>query len=185
MLRVGITGSIGSGKSTICSAFSLLLGVPVFSADDEAKIVFVNSTVEIKKEFGTYDPKELSSIVFRDKVKLEKLNSIIHPGVRARFEEWVKEYADHKYVLMEAAILFESGADKFVDKIITVTAPVETRIARVMKRNSISREAVLDRMRNQMSDEDKIKRSDYVIINNDGPPPMRKIRKIHNELIGI
>lgn len=181
MLKVGITGGIGSGKTTICSIFNLF-GVPVFSSDDEAKTIFVSSTAEIEKEFGTANMKQIADIVFKDKSKLEKLNSIIHPKVRARFDEWSREYeGKKKYVLMEAAILFESGGHTRMDKIITVTAPIELRIKRVMERNKISREAVLERMSHQWTDEERIAKSDFVIVN-DGAPPMIHITKIHKAL---
>ncbi|MBL7884254.1 MAG: dephospho-CoA kinase [Bacteroidia bacterium] len=176
MKKVGITGGIGSGKSTVCKVFELL-GAPVYYADDEAKkmldfdtsiksnliYLFGNSVLN---DEGTIDRKKLASIVFNDKAKLEKLNSIIHPAVASHFEEWCQLNKSALFIIKEAAILFESNAYKQVDKIITVVAPVELKIERVLKRDATTKEDVLNRMANQMSDEEKIKKSDFVI-NND------------------
>lgn len=177
MKKVGITGGIGSGKSTVCKVFELL-GIPVYYADDEAKKL-LDFDVEIKSKLqsifgnsilndqGGIDRKKIATIVFNDKQKLEQLNSVIHPAVATHFVNWCKLHSSASFIIKEAAILFESNAYKQVDKIITVVAPLELKIERVIKRDLASREEVLKRIANQMSDEEKIKRSDFVIVNDE------------------
>ena len=191
MIRIGITGGIGSGKSTVCKVFELLR-IPVYYADDEGKKILDSPEVKerIIKIFGdvvlakdkTVDRKKMADLVFNNKENLEKLNSIIHPAVGAHFEEWLETYKDHAYVIKEAAILFESGAYKQVDKVITVTAPIELKIKRAMHRNKITREEVEKRMQNQLSDEEKIKRSQYSIINDEEQLIIPQILEIHKAL---
>ena len=188
MIKIGITGGIGSGKSTICKVFELL-GVPVYYADDEGKKILDSEEVKerITKIFGAdilaedkmVDRKKMAALVFNEKGKLEKLNSIIHPAVGAHFEEWLKKQGGKPYVIKEAAILFESGAYKQVDKIITVVAPLELKIERAMKRIGITREQVEERMNNQMSDEEKVKKSHYFIVNDEEQLIIPQILKIH------
>ncbi len=193
MLKVGITGGIGSGKTTVCKIFELL-DVPTYYADTEAKKL-LNFNTEIKqsvvKEFGTgilnkegfIDRPMLASLVFNNKEKLQLLNNIIHPAVAADFENWQKTHFSKKYILKEAAILFESGAHKQVDKIISVTAPLELKISRTMKRDNISEELVKQRMENQLSDEEKIKLSDYIIHNDEQKLIIPQILEIHEQLM--
>ena len=193
MIKVGITGGIGSGKTTVCKIFELL-DVPVYYADDEAKKI-LDSNEEIKLQIsntfgseiinaeGKIDKKKLASFVFNDKEKLEKLNSIIHPAVREHFENWAKQHSSQKYTLKEAAILFESGANKLVDKVITVTAPLELRINRAMKRDRITREQVEQRISKQISDEEKLKRSQFVIHNDENQLLIPQILNIHHQLL--
>lgn len=177
MIRAGITGGIGSGKSTVCKVFEIL-GVPVYYADDRAKkILDSNGEVvkEVVKTFGQeildkekkIDRKKLAALVFNDKEKLEKLNKIVHPAVGKDFQKWCEKKKDHPYILKEAAILFESGAYKNVDQVITVTAPVDIRIKRVTGRDGVSAEEVVNRMSKQMTDEEKIRLSSYVIVNDE------------------
>ena len=192
MIKIGITGGIGSGKSTVCKVFELL-GVPVYYADDEAKKILNDTAVKetIRKIFGNIvfdetggiDRKKVAELVFNDKQKLEKLNSIIHPAVGAHFEEWLKKQKEKSYIIKEAAILFESGAYKQVDKIITVTAPLELKIKRAMQRGGITRSQVEERMSNQISDMEKIERSQYLIENDDEHLIIPQILKIHQELL--
>jgi dephospho-CoA kinase len=192
MIQVGITGGIGSGKTTVCKVFELL-GIPVYYADDEAKhILDFNSNVktsivsffgkEVLNTDGTMDRKKLASFVFNNKEKLEKLNSIVHPAVVGHFEDWVKQYSSRSYILKEAAILFESNANKSIDKVITVTAPVELKINRAMTRDKITKEQVEQRINNQMSDEEKIKRSQFVIYNDEQQLLIPQILAIHSQL---
>lgn len=193
MKKVGITGGIGSGKTTVCKVFELL-GVPVFYADDESKKLLFNDA-DIKRKIleafgdavlsasGFVDRKLLSSVVFNNKEKLEQLNAILHPAVGHRFEQWVEENKQHPYILKEAAILFESGAYKQVDMVITVTAPVSLKIQRAMKRDNITIEQVEQRILNQMSDEDKMARSQFVVHNDEHHLLIPQILKIHSELI--
>jgi dephospho-CoA kinase len=192
MIKIGITGGIGSGKSTVCKVFEQL-GVPVYYADDEGKKLLDVSDVKeaVLKVFGnaifaadkTIDRKKMAGLVFNNKENLEKLNSIIHPAVGVHFEEWLKKQEGCAYIVKEAAILFESGAYKQVDKVITVTAPMELKITRAMNRSGITREQVLERMNNQMDDEEKVKRSQFVIVNDEEHLIIPQIMKIHESLL--
>ncbi|MBL7892680.1 MAG: dephospho-CoA kinase [Bacteroidia bacterium] len=191
MLRIGITGGIGSGKTLVCRIFEQL-GVPVYYADTAATEIFYRKDIQqqIIKVFGGkliddkgfIDRKQLSALVFNDKSLLEKLNAIIHPAVALDVEDWSRKNAHAKYVLKEAAILFESGTNKGLDKVITVTAPVDLKIARVIKREVWSREEVEKRMQNQWSDEEKIKRSDFVIYNDEQHLVIPQVLAIHEKI---
>ncbi|MBM6498676.1 dephospho-CoA kinase [Flavobacterium macrobrachii] len=170
---IGLTGGIGSGKTTIAKHFASL-GIPVYIADDEAKKLMDNSEIIAKLQavFGEeiienkkIDRKALAQIVFQNPKKLKILNSIIHPAVKKHFTDWLSTYKNHPIIIKEAAILFESGSYKDCDSIITVTSPLEERVNRVMKRDNASRESILDRINNQWTDEQRISKSDYVIIN--------------------
>lgn len=170
---IGLTGGIGSGKTTIAKHFASL-GIPVYIADDEAKKLMDNSEIIAKLQavFGEeiienkkIDRKALAQIVFQNPKKLKILNSIIHPAVKKHFTDWLSTYKNHPIIIKEAAILFESGSYKDCDLIITVTSPLEERVNRVMKRDNASRESILDRINNQWTDEQRISKSDYVIIN--------------------
>jgi len=176
MIKVGITGGIGSGKTTVCKLFELL-GIAVYYSDDEAKkILDYDSTVKsellnlfgasILNEFEQIDRKKIATIVFSDTTKLASLNAIVHPAVAKHFDEWCKKQSS-PYILKEAAILFESGAYKQVDKSIIVTAPIELKLLRVIARDKTTEEEVLKRMSNQLPDEEKIKLSDFVIRNDE------------------
>jgi len=176
MIKVGITGGIGSGKSTVCKVFKVL-GIPVFEADSVARQL-MNSDATVRTQlirlFGsavylpdqTIDRKFLSGIVFNNPSLLADLNQIVHPAVRFTFEEWCGQQHS-PYVIQEAAILFESGFYKMMDKIIVVATDQTERIQRVMKRDKISEEQVSQRIRNQWTDEQRIKLADFVICNND------------------
>ena len=176
MIKVGITGGIGSGKSTVCKVFKAL-GIPVFEADVIARQL-MNTDKKIRARlvdlFGsnvylpdqTIDRKFLSGIVFNNPSLLEQLNKIVHPAVRESFEEWYQEQQS-AYIIHEAAILFESGFYKMMDKTITVVTSENERILRVMKRDGITMELVKERIKNQWSDEERIKLADFVIGNND------------------
>jgi len=193
MKKIGITGGIGSGKSTVCRIFELL-GVPVYYADDEAKnILDTNSDVlnkvietfgkEVINDSGRVDRKKLASVVFNSPEKLGALNKIVHPAVGKHFQEWCFLNSRSAYILKEAAILFESGAYKNVDKVITVVAPEEMRIQRVIARDKISREEVESRISKQISDEEKISRSAFIITNDEQQMVIPQVLKIHNELM--
>lgn len=170
---VGLTGGIGSGKSTVANFFKEL-GVPVYIADLEAKKLMGTSS-DIRRDiisvFGA-DAYEnnlpnrqyLAEIVFENPEKLKQLNAIIHPAVGKHFDDWYHKQ-NAPYVIKEVAILFENGGDKQCDLIITVTAPKEIRIERVLKRDQTTRKAIEARMQNQWSDKEKIKKSDFVIEN--------------------
>ena len=191
MIKLGVTGGIGSGKTLVCKVFNML-GIPVFSADEEAKeimetdsgIILKLNTIAGKNLYdsGTLDRTELANLIFNNRSMLEKVNSVVHPAVFNRFYEWTNKQAT-PYIIMESAILFESGGSKKVDRIITVTAPVEERIARVISRNNITKEEVMERIKNQMSDIDKIKLSDYVIDNSENKMIIPAILNIHNQIL--
>ncbi|MEZ7498009.1 dephospho-CoA kinase [Flavobacterium sp. Arc3] len=170
---VGLTGGIGSGKTTIAKYFKSL-GIPVYIADDEARKIMQTAEVinSIKETFGAglfqgADLKrdKLAEIVFNDAEKLKQLNSIVHPAVKSHFKQWLFEHKESAIVIYEAAILFESGNYKDFDVIITVTAPLESRIQRVMDRDKTTRDKILERINSQWTDEQRVSKSDYVIEN--------------------
>jgi dephospho-CoA kinase len=170
---IGLTGGIGSGKTTVAN-YLMAKNIPVYIADDEAKKI-INSkkvTTKIKEIFGSeviennsINRSALAAIVFSDKEKLAQLNSIIHPEVKKHFKKWFASKQDFTFVVKESAILFESGAHVDCDAIILVTAPLETRIKRTIKRDKTTRKSVLQRINNQMNEEEKILKSDYLIQN--------------------
>ena len=170
---IGLTGGIGSGKTTIANYF-MKSGVPVYIADDEARKIMQSDEIieEIKKTFGIdifengiLNREKLAQIVFNDPEKLKLLNAIIHPAVKKHFRNWILNHKNAPFIIYEAAILFESGSYKDCDKIITVTAPMESRIQRVIHRDNSSREQVLKRINAQWNDDQRIAKSDYVIEN--------------------
>ena len=172
---IGLTGGIGSGKTTIAT-YLQSLGIPVFIADDEAKKLMQSVAVlaEIKAVFGEVifekgilNRQKLAAIVFSNSDKLTQLNRIIHPAVKQQFKIWLDQYQSAPFVVYEAAILFESGSYQNCDYIITITAPLEDRIARVMQRDNSSKEQVLNRINAQWTDEQRVAKSDFVIENSD------------------
>ena len=190
-LKLGVTGGIGSGKTSVCRVFGVL-GIPVFSADAEAKevmdidtgIILRINTIVGKNLYanGRLDRVELAKLIFNNNRLLEKVNSLVHPVVFSRFREWEKKQTA-PYVIMEAAILFESGSPEVVDRIITVIAPIEERVSRVIHRSNLTREQVMERMRNQMSDNERIKQSDYVIQNSENDLIIPAVLKIHDDIL--
>lgn len=187
---VGLTGGIGSGKTTIANHFKTL-GVPVYIADDEARILMNSVTIlnKIKSAFGdeliiesVLNRERLAQIVFTNPEKLTELNKIVHPAVKKHFLKWLDNHKNYPYIIKEVAILFESGGYKDCDFVITVVAPLESRIARVIKRDKSSRDAVLLRINNQWNDEDKIAKSDFVIHNDNAKEALNKTTEIHNIL---
>ena len=189
--KLGITGGIGSGKTSVCRVFDVL-GVPVFSADREASEIMEKDGEIINKlnsiagknlyVNGSLDRMDLANIIFNDNSLLQQVNLLVHPVVFNHFMNWVLEQSA-PYVIMEAAILFESGASDFVDKVATVVAPVEQRMERVIQRNKLSREQVLERMKNQMDDEARIKLSDYIIYNSENDMIIPAIMKINDDIL--
>ena len=191
MKKIGITGGIGSGKTYVSSVFTSL-GIPVFNADIEAKRLMVsceNSRNLIKKEFGEdiYSEKDLNreklaSIIFNDKSKLQKLNSLVHPIVKGEFNNWCKRQTS-PYVIKEAAIVFESNSHLELDAVICVSAPLNLRMKRLFKRDNSSEKEMKKRIENQISQEEKEKRSDYIIVNNEKDLLLPQIIKIHKALL--
>ena len=192
MLKIGLTGNIGSGKS-ICSRIFSLLDVPVYNADIEAKKLYSYSKIKDKvihlfgKEILTadeIDKVKLSQIVFNDSVALEALNNVIHPEVKNDFDNWVnKQNADIPYIIQEAAIIFESGFDNYFDKIIVVTAPIEIRIERITKRDKLTEREIRNRMSKQMTDELKALKADYLINNSGEELVIPQIIEIHTSIL--
>lgn len=191
--RLGVTGGIGSGKTTVCKIFRVL-GVPVFVADIEARRL-MNSDNTIRHEInaitgedlystGELDRKELARLIFNRPELLRQVNASVHPAILRIFDEWAGK-SEAPYVIMEAAILFESKADVLVDRVAAISAPVEERIARVMGRNDLSREEVLERINNQLEDDEREEQSYYVINNADNEMIIPEILKIHDDMLRL
>lgn len=191
--RLGVTGGIGSGKTTVCRIFKVL-GIPVFVADTVARELMQNDQ-DIRTELkqitgndlyisGSLDRKELARLIFNRPDLLRRVNAAVHPSVLRRFDEWASEEVA-PYVIMESAILFEAGADTLLDRVVTISAPVEERIARVMGRNDLSREEVIGRINNQLEDEEREEQSYYVINNSDNEMIIPEILKIHEDMLRL
>jgi dephospho-CoA kinase len=192
--KVGITGGIGSGKSTVARIFATL-GIPVYDADSRAKSVMTTDGIlieQIKKEFGTLayrasgelDRSLIAALVFQEPDKLKRLNALVHPRVQRDFEKWVSEQPAAPYVLKEAALLYEAGSASQLDAIIVVTAPTDVKVQRVLKRDPHrTSEAVRAIMKNQMPDEEKAKRADYVIRNDESMLVIPQVLDIHQQLM--
>ncbi|WP_299536431.1 dephospho-CoA kinase [Ulvibacterium sp.] len=191
MKIVGLTGGMGSGKSTIAHMFKEM-GVPVYNSDERAKKLMVSSKTARKKIIellGTraYSGKKLNrsyiaEMVFKDKGMLKKLNGIVHPLVRKSFKSWAGRQT-YPYVIQEAAIIFENKNQDFYDKIILVTAPKEVRLNRILKRDGSQREKILERMGNQWPDSKKIPLADFVVNNKDLAKTRLKVEGIHSSLL--
>ena len=194
MLKVGITGGIGSGKTTVCKVFELL-GIPVFYADLQARLLMSKDMQlmnDLKEAFGdsvyradgSLDRKFLASIVFNDAVQLEKLNSLVHPAVFRAFDTWSSQQST-AYVLKEAAILFESGSHRDCNYTIVVESPVEMRLRRVINRDNVTEEEVRRRMDKQMSEEEKRELADFVLKNDERRLLIPQVLKIHERLVNL
>ncbi len=191
MIKVGITGGIGSGKSIISMAFSKL-GIPVYNADISAGILMNNDPNIINgliTKFGRsiyskseLNRKKLAEIIFTDKEALKYVNGLVHPIVGKDSEKWYLSNQHNPYVIKEAALFFESGSYKELDLIITVTAPLKLRYKRIIERDGITLDQVKKRMENQLSDEEKLKKSDFVIINDDKRSVIDQILFIHQQI---
>ena len=196
-LKIGITGGIGVGKSVVALIFSKL-EIPVYDADTRAKWLMTHHTQliqEIKANFGEesylkngeINRRYLAEKVFIDKNNIQKMNSLVHPKVGEDTLAWVKEKeGKFPYILKEAALLYESGGDKGLDKIIVVTAPIEVRIARIQKRDpQRSKAEILGIINKQMPDEEKIKRADFLIHNDGETLLIPQVLKLHQQLLGL
>ena len=188
---VGLTGGIGSGKTTVAQMFKSL-GVPVYNADEEAKALMQSSEV-LKQELiellgdscyqdGQLNRSFIASKVFSDKALLEKINAIVHPKVAAHFDAWFSNQ-NAPYVMKEVAILFETKSQHLFDFILTVTAAVESRIQRVMDRDKKSKSEVELVIKNQLAESEKINQSHFVIYNNIISETKQKVHEIHNEIL--
>lgn len=194
MKKIGLTGGIGSGKSTVARIFEVL-GIPVYYADDRAKQLMVEDP-ELKAGivalFGAeaYSQNELNRahiahLAFSDPSLLKKLEALVHPAVLADGERWHNAQQGVPYTIKEAALLFESGSYKALDKIIVVTAPLELRIERVMRRNQISRDSVMSRIARQMLEEEKKMLADFVIDNDGSRSLIRQVWEIHRQILQL
>ncbi len=191
MKIVGLTGGIGSGKTTVAHMFSEF-GIPVYNSDIEAKKL-TNSSDGIRQELisllgeetyknGILDRKFMAEKIFNDAILLQKANAIIHPKVAEHFKKWVSNQTS-PYVIKEAAILFESGGNAQCDLVILVTASREERLRRVMDRDQVSRQEVETRMKNQWSDSRKIELADFIIENNNLSDTKKQVESIHSSLV--
>lgn len=191
-LQIGITGGIGSGKTLVSKIFACL-GIPVYDADSHAKELMTTDGIlvsQIKKEFGdlsylsdgTLNRKYLSEVVFNKQERLDVLNKLVHPRVGENYTQWVKRHNNKAYVLKEAALLFETGSYQALDKIIVVHAPEEVRIKRVIHRDGRAEQQVREIIRKQMSEEEKLKRADFIIYNDESSLIIPQVLSLHNRL---
>lgn len=189
MLYIGLTGGMGSGKTTVANIFSVL-GIPVFDADAAAKKIMTEdedlkkSLVETfgKQTFidGELNRKYLADIVFKDPFQLERLNALVHPATIAAAKKWMQQQ-NAPYVIKEATLFFESGSGADLDYIIGVYAPQSTRINRVMKRDGMDRSEVLNRMNHQLNEEIKMKLCDFVVVNDEQRLLLPQILALHEQ----
>lgn len=197
MLRIGITGGIGSGKTTVCKIFETL-HIPIYYADDRAKWLMVNSPAlkngilqlfgdKAYSSEGVLNRAHIGSIAFSSPAKLQKLNALVHPAVFVDGENWQQEQLalGAPYTLKEAALIYETGSYKTLDKVIVVTAPEDLRIERVMKRDGLTAEEVKDRIARQLPEEEKVEKADFVIQNDGTHSLIKQVLSIHQELLAL
>ena len=194
MKKIGITGGIGSGKSTVSKVFALL-NVPIYNADNQAKYLLNNDADVIKKVkqvFGNdiylnqeLDRKKMAAQVFEQPFLLQQLNEIVHPAVFNNFDNWCDEHQQHPYILKEAALIFETILHQKLDAVIMVSSPEKLRIERVMKRDSITKEQVLARIKNQMSEDEKLNRADYIIYNDELQLVIPQVVQLHEQFMNV
>jgi len=192
MFQLGLTGGIGSGKTLVCSILEKL-GAAIYYADDQARRLMNDDPGLIRQiedifgqeayRNGILNREFLAGKVFGDSALLEKLNALVHPAVRAHYSQWVETQTNVPYVVEEAAILFESGSDRFLDLSVLIVAGEEERIRRVMQRDGVRRDQVEKRMSMQMSEEQKKKRADYIIYNDGKEMLLPQIIKLHQTIL--
>lgn len=192
MLRVAVTGNIGSGKTSVCRVFKSL-GIPIFNTDQEAKLIYRDPDVintltsrfgpAVLTTSGLLDTAALAAIIFNDPAAMEFIRLLIHPRVFEKYNQWAEEHKHHPYTIQESALVFESGSFKKLDRIIFVYAPEEVLISRVMKRDHVSSEQVLQRMRHQLSQNEKRSRSHFTLSNDNTSLLIPQILNIHSILL--
>jgi dephospho-CoA kinase len=192
MLKIGITGGIGSGKTTVCRIFEIC-GIPVFYADAAAKHVMHTDAIlvaAISEKFGKeayssskLNRKYLADIVFNNEKELALLNSLVHPAVFRAFDSWIESHQQAPYVIKEAALLFESGSYKSCDYTVLVKSTTELRIRRVMQRDKVQQNDVESRMNKQFSDDEKAAQADYVITNDEKDLLIPQVTNLHNNFL--
>ena len=187
---IGLTGGIGSGKTTVSKMFEAL-GVPVYNSDSEAKKIMLlpETMVLLKSNFGNdffendiLNRKKLADLVFKNPEKLNELNAVVHPFVKKDFIIWLKKNENEKFVIKESAILFESKTNINCDKIITVIAPLYLRMQRIVERDNLVFHEIVKRINNQLSDEKKVEKSDFVIENTDLEMTKNQVLEIYKIL---
>lgn len=192
-LRIGLTGGIGSGKSTVARVFEVL-GIPVYYADEAAKHL-MNNDSQLREELirhfgpatfeqGTLNRRHLSQLVFNNPEKLELLNSLVHPATIRDGERWMKEQTT-PYAIKEAALIFESGSQSHLDYVIGVQAPDALRIHRTIQRDHITREEVIARMSRQIKQVIKMRLCDFVIVNDEQQAVIPQVLQLHEELLKL
>ena len=193
MLRIGITGGIGSGKTTVCQIFEKI-GIPVYYADPRAReLMYRNKELKLKLKSilgsnsyhknGRPNRPYIANKIFNNQELLHRVNSLVHPAVHADANQWMKMHKSHPYILYEAALLVENGSFKNMDRNIVVTAPEKLRIQRVMKRDKLSEDDVIERLKNQLPEEQKIKIADFIIVNDGNKTLIPQIINIHNKIL--
>lgn len=192
MLKIALTGNIGSGKSVVAKVFSVI-GIPVFNADLEAKKLYSQKAVvdelidifgiQIINSSGEIDKKKLANIIFNDSNLLSKINKLIHPLVNQEFNNWCEVNSEYPYIIHETAILFENNLQDKFDFVIVVSANLNLRIDRVMRRDNVEKQAVIDRIANQLPDEEKCRMADFIIYNNEDDMIISQVLEIHSKLI--
>jgi len=193
VLRLGLTGGIGSGKSTVAQIFEVL-GIPVYNADISAKKIMnedkglrssiINIFGEQAYENNILNRKYISSIVFSDPAKLQQLNALVHPATKKDGEKWMQKQTS-PYAIHEAALIFEAKVSDRLDLVIGVSSPLELRIKRAMERDKVSREEVLKRMDQQLDEKLKMNKCDFVLINNEQQLLIPQVLELHEKLIGL
>lgn len=190
-IKIGITGGIGAGKTVVSKLFTVMQ-IPVYDCDSHAKQLMQDERTkrELIKIFGndillsngTIDKKILARLAFSNEQLLAQLNNLVHPQVKANYHNWCNCFAKFPFVALESAILFESDFEKEVNAVVMVYAPLELRIERTKSRDRVSKEQILQRMQNQMCDEEKCKRADFVVINDENKPLIPQLVHILNVL---
>jgi len=194
MIKVGITGGIGSGKSLVCQVFERL-GIPVYYADEAARKLMEHDPV-IRHDLMAWlgediysgnelDRLKMAGLIFTNPELLQIVNRIVHPRVAADFQNWCESYENKPYVIQESAILFESGAYRFVDFIVLVTAPEDIRLNRVITRNGMTPEKIQAIMKNQWPDNEKTSRSQFILNNDNKSLVLPRILNLHSQLMQI